>query len=174
MMHLSRTESCLSTAPSRSCTSTPTGRKSATCTRYAMRGGRIGLQLLIHRTGCEGRGINPIEHGSLPRTCGRPRAEAGADLHGLDVALAGRGATRKRAAPRSVSQFPRGQSPRDPSASDRKLWAYNTRKARGERIRVSPRRTGTKLDVWPVHPSAEIPDRSRILRQGPTVERDGC
>jgi sulfate adenylyltransferase subunit 2 len=63
--------------------------------------------------------------------------------------LAARGATRKRAAPRSASSPSAPPARLGPEEPAPELWnLYNAPKAKGESIRVFPISNWTELDVW--------------------------
>ena len=64
--------------------------------------------------------------------------------------LAARGATKKRAAPRSAStRFRDAAGQWDPKNQRPELWSlYNSRLRKGESIRVFPLSNWTELDIW--------------------------
>ena len=138
-----------------------------------------GMQLLVHQNP-EARklGINPFDHGSslhtdLWKTEGLKQA---LDLHRFDVAFGGaRRDEEKSRAKERVFSFRSAAHRWDPKNQRPELWnLYNTRKARGESIRVFPISNWTELDIWQYIHLENIPIVPLYLSAPrPTVERDG-
>lgn len=138
-----------------------------------------GMDLLVHINpeGIE-KDINPFTHGSsihthIMKTEGLKQA---LDKHGFDVAFGGaRRDEEKSRAKERVFSFRSSQHGWDPKNQRPELWKlYNTRKHKGESIRVFPLSNWTELDIWqyiylndiPIVPLYFAADR-------PVVERDG-
>src|SRR5882762_10186402 len=139
----------------------------------------LGLELLVHvNPDAKRRGINPFDHGSalhtdLWKTEGLKQA---LDLHGFDVAFGGaRRDEEKSRAKERVFSFRSAQHRWDPKNQRPELWRlYNTRKARGESIRVFPLSNWTELDIWQYIYLENIPIVPLYLAaKRPVVERDG-
>ena len=114
---------------------------------------RLGLELLVHVNpeGLE-RGINPFEHGSalhtdVWKTQGLKQA---LDHHGFDAAFGGaRRDEEKSRAKERVFSIRSEQHRWDPKQQRPELWRlYNTRKRKGESLRVFPLSNWTELDIW--------------------------
>lgn len=111
------------------------------------------FKLLIH-TNEEGlkEGINPFTHGSqihtdIMKTVALKQA---LDKHGFDVAFGGarRDEEKSRAKERMFS-FRTKDHRWDPKNQRPELWSiYNTKKHKGESIRVFPISNWTELDIW--------------------------
>ncbi len=139
----------------------------------------LGLKLIVHINE-EGvrRGINPFDHGSsihtdVMKTQGLRQA---LDLHGFDAAFGGarRDEEKSRAKERIFSV--RSTHHRwDPKNQRPEPWAlYNTRKNKGESIRVFPLSNWTELDIWQYIYLEKIPVVPLYFaKQRPIVERDG-
>ncbi len=146
---------------------------------YAMRD-RVAEEsdLIVHRNPeARAAGINPFDHGSLHTDMWKTQGLRQAlDEHGFDAAFGGaRRDEEKSRAKERIFSFRSAQHRWDPKNQRPELWSlFNTRKARGESIRVFPISNWTELDVW-----------EYIYREGidivplylaaprPTVERDG-
>jgi sulfate adenylyltransferase subunit 2 len=139
----------------------------------------LGLKLIVHINE-EGvrRGINPFDHGSsihtdVMKTQGLRQA---LDLHGFDAAFGGarRDEEKSRAKERIFSV--RSTHHRwDPKNQRPEPWAlYNTRKNKGESIRVFPLSNWTELDIWQYIYLEKIPVVPLYFaKERPIVERDG-
>src|SRR4051794_29588453 len=123
---------------------------------YAMRdrvAAESGMELLVHvNPDAVARGINPFTHGSAVhtdvwKTQGLKQA---LDLHRFDAAFGGgRRDEEKSRAKERVFSFRTAQHRWDPKNQRPELWRlYNTRKHKGESIRVFPLSNWTELDVW--------------------------
>jgi len=112
-----------------------------------------GFELLIWRNlEALERGINPFDHGSgihtdMWKTQGLKQA---LDHYGFDLAFGG--ARRDEEASRAkerIFSFRSAQHRWDPKIQRPELWRlYNTRKHKGESIRVFPLSNWTELDIW--------------------------
>ena len=140
---------------------------------------RLGLELLVHVNpeGVE-RGINPFEHGSalhtdIWKTQGLKQA---LDLHGFDAAFGGaRRDEEKSRAKERVFSIRSAQHRWDPKQQRPELWhLYNTRKRKGESLRVFPLSNWTELDIWQYIYLERIPIVPLYLAaERPVVRRDG-
>jgi len=139
-----------------------------------------GMELLVH-VNPEGlaKGINPFTHGSAVhtdvwKTQGLKQA---LDKYGFDAAFGGgRRDEEKSRAKERVLSFRSAQHRWDPKNQRPELWRlYNTRKHKGESIRVFPLSNWTELDVWQYIYLENIPIVS-LYASGlrPVVERDGA
>jgi sulfate adenylyltransferase subunit 2 len=140
---------------------------------------QLGVELIVH-TNRDGlaAGVSPFTHGSQAYTdiMKTQALRQALDRHGFDAAFGGarRDEEKSRAKERIVSFRSAGHR-WDPKQQRPELWSlYNTRKRRGESLRVFPLSNWTELDVWqyihresiPVVPLYFAADR-------PVVERDG-
>ncbi len=140
---------------------------------------RLGLELLVHVNpeGVE-RGINPFEHGSalhtdIWKTQGLKQA---LDRHGFEAAFGGaRRAEVKSRAKERVFSIRSAQHRWDPKQQRPELWhLYNTRKRKGESLRVFPLSNWTELDIWQYIYLERIPIVPLYLAaERPVVRRDG-
>jgi sulfate adenylyltransferase subunit 2 len=137
-----------------------------------------GMELIVHRNPeAERRGINPFDHGSLHTDLWKTEGLRQAlDLHGFDAAFGGarRDEDKSRAKERIFS-FRSAHHRWDPKNQRPELWSlYNSRKSRGETMRVFPLSNWTELDVWQYIHAENIPIVPLYLAAPrPTVERDG-
>lgn len=140
---------------------------------------RLGLELLVHVNpeGVE-RGINPFEHGSalhtdVWKTQGLKQA---LDHYGFDAAFGGaRRDEEKSRAKERVFSIRSAQHRWDPKQQRPELWhLYNTRKRKGESLRVFPLSNWTELDIWQYIYLERIPIVPLYLAaERPVVRRDG-
>lgn len=141
---------------------------------------KLGLQLIVH-INQEGvaRGIGPFTHGSavhtdVMKTQGLKQA---LDQYGFDAAFGGarRDEEKSRAKERVVS-FRSAQHRWDPKRQRPELWhLYNTRKGKGESLRVFPLSNWTELDIWQYIYMENIPIVPLYFSQErPVVQRDGA
>ncbi|WP_152223026.1 sulfate adenylyltransferase subunit CysD [Pseudomonas sp. SCB32] len=140
---------------------------------------RLGLELLVHVNpeGVE-RGINPFEHGSalhtdIWKTQGLKQA---LDHHGFDAAFGGaRRDEEKSRAKERVFSIRSEQHRWDPKQQRPELWSlYNTRKRKGESLRVFPLSNWTELDIWQYIYLEQIPIVPLYFaKERPVVRRDG-
>jgi sulfate adenylyltransferase subunit 2 len=139
----------------------------------------LGLKLIVH-INAEGlqRGINPFTHGSsihtdVMKTQGLRQA---LDKYGFDAAFGGaRRDEEKSRAKERIFSF-RGEHHRwDPKNQRPEPWSlYNTRKNKGESIRVFPLSNWTELDIWQYIYQENIPVVPLYFaKERPVVDRDG-
>jgi sulfate adenylyltransferase subunit 2 len=138
-----------------------------------------GMKLIVYQNPeAQKLGINPFEHGSslhtdMWKTQGLKQA---LDLHQFDVAFGGaRRDEEKSRAKERVFSFRSSSHRWDPKNQRPELWdLYNTKKAKGESIRVFPISNWTELDIWQYIHLESIPIVPLYLSAlRPTVERDG-
>jgi sulfate adenylyltransferase subunit 2 len=140
---------------------------------------QLGLKLLVHinQDGLA-RGIGPFTHGSavhtdVMKTQGLKQA---LDQYGFDAAFGGarRDEEKSRAKERVVS-FRSAQHRWDPKRQRPELWRlYNTRKGKGESLRVFPLSNWTELDIWQYIYMENIPIVPLYFsKERPVVWRDG-
>src|SRR5271155_3269040 len=137
-----------------------------------------GMQLIVHiNPDAAARGINPFDHGSLHTDLWKTEGlKQALTQYGFDVAFGGarRDEERSRAKERIFS-FRSANHRWDPKNQRPELWnIYNSRKSKGESIRVFPLSNWTELDVWQyihLESIAIVPLYFAALR--PTVKRDG-
>jgi sulfate adenylyltransferase subunit 2 len=140
---------------------------------------KLGMDLLVHvnQDGLA-KGINPFTHGSaihtdIMKTEGLKQA---LDKYGFDVAFGGaRRDEEKSRAKERIFSFRSAQHRWDPKSQRPELWnLYNTRKHKGESIRVFPISNWTELDIWQYIHLQNIPIVPLYYAaQRPVVERDG-
>ncbi|MNN16765.1 Sulfate adenylyltransferase subunit 2 [compost metagenome] len=140
---------------------------------------RLGLDLRVHINpeGLE-RNISPHEHGSaihtdVWKTQGLKQA---LDHYGFDAAFGGaRRDEEKSRAKERVFSVRTAQHRWDPKMQRPELWRqYNTRKRKGESLRVFPLSNWTELDIWQYIYLNDIPIVPLYLaKERPVVERDG-
>jgi sulfate adenylyltransferase subunit 2 len=140
----------------------------------------LGLQLLVH-TNAEGlaKGVNPFTHGSSIHTdiMKTEALKQALELHRFDAAIGGaRRDEEKSRAKERVFSFRSATHRWDPKDQRPELWQlYNTRKHRGESLRVFPLSNWTELDVWQYIHQQKIPlPPLYFARMRPVVERDGA
>ena len=138
-----------------------------------------GMKLIVyHNPEARKLGINPFEHGSslhtdMWKTQGLKQA---LDLHQFDVAFGGaRRDEEKSRAKERVFSFRSASHRWDPKNQRPELWdLYNTKKAKGESIRVFPISNWTELDIWQyIHLEGISIVPLYLAAPRPTVERDG-
>ncbi len=138
-----------------------------------------GTELLVHRNPeALAAGINPFDHGSsvhtdLWKTQGLKQA---LDQHGFDAAFGGaRRDEEKSRAKERIFSFRAVGHQWDPKNQRPELWRlFNTRKAKGESIRVFPLSNWTELDIWQYierEGIAVVP--LYFAAERPVVSRDG-
>lgn len=140
---------------------------------------QLGLDLLVHinQDGVD-RGISPFVHGSgvhtdVMKTQGLKQA---LDKYGFDAAFGGaRRDEEKSRAKERVFSFRSAQHRWDPKRQRPELWRlYNTRKNKGESLRVFPLSNWTELDIWQYIYLENIPIVPLYFSQPrPVVRRDG-
>jgi sulfate adenylyltransferase subunit 2 len=138
-----------------------------------------GFELLAY-TNPEGlaQGINPFTHGSTIHTdvMKTQALKQALDHYGFDAAFGGaRRDEEKSRAKERIFSFRSAQHRWDPKNQRPELWRiYNTRKHKGESIRVFPMSNWTELDIWQyiyLHDIPIVPLYFAAKR--PVVERDG-
>jgi len=113
----------------------------------------LGIDLLVHvNQDGVAMGISPFVHGSeihtnIMKTEGLKQA---LEQHGFDVAFGGaRRDEEKSRAKERIFSFRTAQHTWDPKSQRPELWRlFNTRKRKGESIRVFPLSNWTELDIW--------------------------
>ncbi len=137
-----------------------------------------GMELLVHQNPeAKERGINPFDHGGLHTDMWKTQGlKQALDEHGFDAAFGGaRRDEEKSRAKERIFSFRSANHRWDPKNQRPELWKlYNTRKSKGESIRVFPLSNWTELDIWQyIHlENIEIVPLYFSARR-PTVERDG-
>lgn len=140
---------------------------------------KLGLDLIVHINpqGVE-KGINPFTHGSavhtdIWKTEGLKQA---LDKYGFDAAFGGaRRDEEKSRAKERIFSIRSAQHRWDPKLQRPELWRlYNTRKNKGESMRVFPLSNWTELDIWQYIYLSDIPIVPLYFaKERPVVERDG-
>jgi sulfate adenylyltransferase subunit 2 len=141
---------------------------------------QLGLNLLVHinQDGLA-RGIGPFTHGSAVHTdvMKTQSLKQALDHYGFDAAFGGarRDEEKSRAKERVVS-FRSAQHRWDPKRQRPELWRlYNTRKGKGESLRVFPLSNWTELDIWQYIYMENIPIVPLYFsKERPVVRRDGA
>ncbi len=139
----------------------------------------LGLELLVH-INPEGvaKNINPFTHGSaihtdIMKTEGLKQA---LDKYKFDAAFGGaRRDEEKSRAKERIFSFRSEQHRWDPKNQRPELWkVYNTRKHKGESLRVFPLSNWTELDIWQYIYLQNIPIVPLYYSaERPVVERNG-
>ena len=139
----------------------------------------LGLKLIVHinQEGVQ-RGINPFSHGSAIHTdvMKTQALRQALDTYGFDAAFGGaRRDEEKSRAKERVFSFRSEQHRWDPKNQRPEPWSiYNTRKNKGESIRVFPLSNWTELDIWQYIYLQNIPVVPLYFaKERPVVERDG-
>src|SRR6478672_2844351 len=136
------------------------------------------VKLIVYKNPqAEAQGINPFDHGArhtdMWKTEGLKQA---LDHHGFDAAFGGaRRDEEKSRAKERVFSFRSARHRWDPKNQRPELWdLYNTRKGKGETIRIFPLSNWTELDIWQYIYAEGIEIVPLYLAAPrPTVERDG-
>ena len=144
----------------------------------------LGLELheWINQDGVA-RGINPFDHGGAYTDIMKTEAlKAALDHHGFDVAFGGaRRDEEKSRAKERIFSFRSPGHRWDPKNQRPELWnLYNTRKNKGETIRVFPLSNWTELDIWqyiykegiPIVPLYFAAERPVVKHNGLTIMVD--
>ena len=139
----------------------------------------LGLDLIVH-INPDGKEMNmsPFVHGSsthtdVMKTQGLKQA---LDKYGFDVAFGGaRRDEEKSRAKERIFSFRNENHHWDPKSQRPELWnVYNSRKNKGESIRVFPLSNWTELDIWQYIHLEKIPIVPLYFSAPrPVVERDG-
>ncbi len=137
-----------------------------------------GMELLVyHNPEAKERGINPFDHGPLHTDMWKTEGlKQALNLYGFDAAFGGaRRDEEKSRAKERIFSFRTASHGWDPKNQRPELWnLYNTRKAKGESIRVFPISNWTELDIWQYIMAENIEIVPLYLAaKRPVVERDG-
>jgi len=137
-----------------------------------------GMELLVyHNPEADERGINPFDHGPLHTDMWKTEGlKQALDLYGFDAAFGGaRRDEEKSRAKERIFSFRTATHGWDPKNQRPELWnVYNTRKAKGESIRVFPISNWTELDIWQYIMAENIEIVSLYFAQErPTYEYEG-
>ena len=137
------------------------------------------MELIVHvnQEGVD-QGIGPFSHGSSVHTdvMKTVALKQALDKHKFDVAFGGaRRDEEKSRAKERIFSFRTASHRWDPKNQRPELWKlYNTRKAKGESIRVFPLSNWTELDIWQYIYRENIPIPNLYFAAvRPVVERDG-
>lgn len=111
-----------------------------------------GMELLAYQNPeAIKRGINPFDHGALHTDMWKTEGlKQALDHYGFDAAFGGaRRDEEKSRAKERIFSFRTANHRWNPKNQRPELWKlYNTRKAKGESIRVFPMSNWTELDIW--------------------------
>ncbi len=137
-----------------------------------------GMELLVyHNPDAKGRGINPFDHGSLHTDLWKTEGlKQALTQYGFDAAFGGaRRDEEKSRAKERIFSFRSATHRWDPKNQRPEIWhLYNSRKNKGESIRVFPLSNWTELDIWQYIHLEDIPIVPLYFSAPrPTVERDG-
>lgn len=137
-----------------------------------------GMELLVHQNPeAVERGINPFDHGGIHTDMWKTEGlKQALDKFGFDAAFGGaRRDEEKSRAKERIFSFRSANHRWDPKNQRPELWKlYNTRKAKGESIRVFPLSNWTELDIWQyIHLENIDIVPLYFSAPRPTVERDG-
>jgi sulfate adenylyltransferase subunit 2 len=149
---------------------------------YAMRermAAELGFELLVHKNPeAMAKGINPFDHGSLHTDMWKTQGlKQALDQYGFDAAFGGaRRDEEKSRAKERIFSFRTATHTWDPKNQRPELWRlYNTRKNKGESVRVFPISNWTELDIWQYIHLESIPIVPLYFSAvRPVVERDGA
>ena len=137
------------------------------------------LNLIVHinEEGVK-MGVGPYSHGSSVHTdiMKTQALKQALDKHAFDVALGGaRRDEEKSRAKERIFSFRTEKHQWDPKNQRPELWnIFNTKKHKGESIRVFPLSNWTELDIWQYIYKENIPIVPLYFsEQRPVVERDG-
>jgi sulfate adenylyltransferase subunit 2 len=139
----------------------------------------VGMKLIVH-TNPEGlaQNVNPFTHGSAVYTdvMKTQALRQALDQYGFDAAFGGaRRDEEKSRAKERIFSFRSAHHRWDPKTQRPELWQlYNTRKHKGESLRVFPLSNWTELDVWQYIYLRDIHIVPLYFaRERPVVEREG-
>jgi sulfate adenylyltransferase subunit 2 len=137
-----------------------------------------GIDLIVYKNPeAVDKAINPFDHGPIHTDMWKTEGLRQAiDKFGFDAAFGGaRRDEEKSRAKERIFSFRSAQHRWDPKNQRPELWRlYNTRKHKGESIRVFPMSNWTELDIWQyiyLHDVPIVPLYFSALR--PVVERNG-
>jgi sulfate adenylyltransferase subunit 2 len=137
-----------------------------------------GMELLVYQNPeAIAKGINPFDHGPLHTDMWKTEGlKQALDHYGFDAAFGGaRRDEEKSRAKERIFSFRSANHRWDPKNQRPELWKlYNTRKAKGESIRVFPISNWTELDIWQYIRREQIEIVPLYFAAPrPTVRRDG-
>jgi sulfate adenylyltransferase subunit 2 len=137
-----------------------------------------GMELLVYQNPeAIARGINPFDHGALHTDMWKTEGlKQALDKYGFDAAFGGaRRDEEKSRAKERIFSFRSASHGWDPKNQRPELWnLYNSKKAKGESIRVFPISNWTELDIWQYIQLNDIDIVPLYFAaKRPTVERDG-
>lgn len=137
-----------------------------------------GMELIVYQNPeALEKGINPFDHGSLHTDMWKTEGlKQALSKYNFDVAFGGaRRDEEKSRAKERIFSFRSANHRWDPKNQRPELWKlYNTRKAKGESIRVFPLSNWTELDIWQyIHLENIDIVPLYFSEKRPVVERDG-
>ncbi len=137
-----------------------------------------GMELIVYQNPeALEKGINPFDHGSLHTDMWKTEGlKQALTKYNFDVAFGGaRRDEEKSRAKERIFSFRSANHRWDPKNQRPELWKqYNTRKAKGESIRVFPISNWTELDIWQyIHLENIDIVPLYFSEKRPVVERDG-
>jgi sulfate adenylyltransferase subunit 2 len=137
-----------------------------------------GMDLIVHQNPeALAQGINPFDHGAMHTDMWKTEGlKQALTKHNFDVAFGGaRRDEEKSRAKERVFSFRTANHRWDPKNQRPEIWKlYNTRKAKGESIRVFPISNWTELDIWQyIHLEGIEIVPLYFAAPRPTVIRDG-
>lgn len=137
-----------------------------------------GMELLVHQNPeAVAQNINPFDHGALHTDLWKTEGlKQALSLHHFDVAFGGaRRDEEKSRAKERVFSFRSANHRWDPKNQRPEVWnLYNSRKTKGESIRVFPLSNWTELDIWQYIQLERIEIVPLYFAAPrPVVERDG-
>jgi sulfate adenylyltransferase subunit 2 len=137
-----------------------------------------GMQLIVYQNPeAVARGINPFDHGALHTDLWKTEGlKQALTQYGFDAAFGGaRRDEEKSRAKERIFSFRSANHRWDPKNQRPELWhLYNSRKTKGESIRVFPLSNWTELDIWQYIHLENIPIVPLYFAASrPTVTRDG-
>ena len=111
-----------------------------------------GVNLIVHQNPeAKKIGLNPFDHGALHTDIWKTEGlKQALDIHRFDAAFGGaRRDEEKSRAKERIFSFRNAQHLWEPRKQRPELWSlYNTRKGKGESIRIFPLSNWTELDIW--------------------------
>src|SRR5271155_1800586 len=136
-----------------------------------------GMQLIVHKNPeAVARGINPFDHGALHTDLWKTEGlKQALSEFGFDASFGGaRRDEEKSRAKERIFSFRSANQRWDPKNQRPELWnLYNSRKNKGESIRVFPLSNWTELDIWQYILAENIPIVPLYFaKKRPIVERD--
>lgn len=137
-----------------------------------------GMELLVHQNPeAKEKEINPFDHGSIHTDMWKTQGlKQALDQYGFDAAFGGaRRDEEKSRAKERIFSFRTASHGWDPKNQRPEIWnLYNTKKTKGESIRVFPLSNWTELDIWQYIHLENIPIVPLYLSaKRPTYIHDG-